>query len=63
MPVFSITSSASLPTDGLATSNGLREPDCKMLYSKLLKEWHHWGSDGAALANFLLFQVFFYKAE
>jgi hypothetical protein len=28
-------------------------------YSKLLKEWHHWGSDGAALANFRLFQEVF----
>jgi hypothetical protein len=31
-------------------------------YSELLKEQHHRGSDGAALANFLLFQEFSYKA-
>jgi hypothetical protein len=30
-------------------------------YSKLLKEWHHQRSDGAALANFSLFQEFFIK--
>jgi hypothetical protein len=32
------------------------------IYRKLLKEWHHLGSDGAAPANFPLFQEFFYRA-
>jgi hypothetical protein len=36
-------------------------PLCCSLYSKLLKERHHRGSDGTALANFPLFQEFFVR--